>query len=303
MLKDEPLKELPELGTPLAYSKIEPIRLGEAVTEKKALLVYDGGLILPRRRVALLAHYDPDGIVDPYVGYFSKRLRKTGYSVVLCSGNDIVMDEKLRELFDAVIYRNSLGLDFTSWKAAFNLLPSLFEAEEVLLTNDSFFGPIGSLDPLYGAMNPVKCDFWGVIESPMFRPHAQSFYIVLRENALAHRAFRDFLDSISLSANRKNSVNLETTFTQWLISNGLAGAVRFPLSSYVHPKYSNHTFSTAFLKTGHFPFVKRKMIFNNPYAALLQDLPDALSGNDYPLSLITNYALRIGEKLEVKLVG
>ncbi|MDR2197908.1 MAG: rhamnan synthesis F family protein [Deltaproteobacteria bacterium] len=305
ILKDNPLKETPELGTPLNYSEIKPMRLGDAGAgaDAKARVVHDSGRNYLGRRVALLAHYDPDGMVDPYALYFAERLKKSGYLVVLCSQNEITMDENLRELFDAAIYRNGPGLDFTSWKKALGAFPSLFEAEELLLTNDSFFGPVGSLEPLYDAMNPVECDFWGVVENPMFRPHVQSFYIVLRKKAVTSKAFREFFDSVRSSAKRRISIRYETIFTQWLISGGLTGAVRFPLSCYVHPKYSNHIFSNGFLKTGQFPFIKRRMIIENPYAVLLQDLPDVLSGRGYPVSLMTNYARRIGKKLEINFEG
>jgi lipopolysaccharide biosynthesis protein len=127
---------------------------------QNAVIQFDKQQNYEGMKVALIAHWDPQKIIDPYVFYYAENLKKFGYTIVLCSANEVEDIDNTNNCFDAVIYRKNSGYDFSSWKAAFTVLPSLFEANEILLTNDSFFDPIGDMHPFFSAMLPLKCDFW-----------------------------------------------------------------------------------------------------------------------------------------------
>jgi lipopolysaccharide biosynthesis protein len=284
--------EWPKEGKILTCDHIASIELVDRNFKQNTIVQYQKRENYQGLRVALLAHWDPQKIIDPYVTYYAQHLKELGYSVILCSTNEVKDLDISNNVFDAVIYRTNKGYDFSSWYAALTVFPSLFEADEILLTNDSIFAPVGDLQPLYSAMQQLKCDFWGPIEYPLYRPHLQSFFIVLYKNVLTNKAFKTFLNNIGPSGDRLDSIQYEITLTQWLISNNLIGAARFPISVNINPYGSNHLFSSCYLRSGQFPFVKRRMVFDNPYAVFLPELPDLIKSSGYPVDFILNYAKR-----------
>jgi lipopolysaccharide biosynthesis protein len=277
----------------LQYKIIKPIKIAPKHFEQQAEILFNNIQEYTEKRFALMAHWDPQKVIDPYVIHYATSLKRLGYSVILCSDGKVVKDNWPNEAIDAIVCRRNDGYDFSSWKAALTAFPGLFEAKEILLTNDSVFGPIGDLNPVYDSMSQVECDFWGLIECLIKRPHLQSFFMVLYQKVITNRAFHEFFDSIGSSGKRNDSIQYETSFTQWLISNDLIGATRFPASIYNHPIGSDHLYSSSFLQSGQFPFIKRKMIIDNPYAKRIYDLPDILKSQKYPTELITNYAKRL----------
>jgi hypothetical protein len=121
----------------------------------------------------------------------------------------------------------------------------------------------------------------------------------LYKNVLTHKAFHEFLNTIGPSGKRLDSIMHETTFTQWLISNNLIGATRFPFSINHHPYFCNHILTSCYLQSGHFPFCKRRMLFDNPLAKNMQELPALIKSKGYSIDFILNYAKRCKQKLSL----
>ena len=122
----------------------------------------------------------------------ARHLKQLGKKIILCSAAPLAALPQETDIFDAIVCRTCAGYDFTSWKAAFEAFPSLYEAAEVTLCNDSVFAPIGSYAPVYQTMASIPCDFWGMSFSHEIMPHMQSFHLVLRKKALQHTAFKHF---------------------------------------------------------------------------------------------------------------
>jgi hypothetical protein len=248
-------------------------------------------------RSALIAHWDPQKIIDPYVSYYAQELKKIGYFVVLCSANAVLGESAEAECFDAIVHRRNEGYDFASWKAAFEAFPSLFEANEILLTNDSIFGPIGDISVLYESMRPIECDFWGITGSEELRRlHLQSYFLVLYKKTVSHPVFIEFLESVGYSNKYEDSVAYEVAFTGILASKGLRCAARFSPDAFI-TKNINPTIIAwkHLLNTGSFPFVKRRLL-NAYLSTFVSDFLPQLSAKGYPTDLIFNYAKRINLK-------
>ncbi|MDR2457215.1 MAG: hypothetical protein LBD41_01870, partial [Clostridiales Family XIII bacterium] len=109
---------LPEHGTILKYKSISPIKLVKTDFVQNAQIQFDKQQNYGGQKVALIAHWDPQNIIDPYVFYYAQNLKKFGYTIILCSANEVQDIDKTNNCFDAVIYRKNSGYDFSSWKAA-----------------------------------------------------------------------------------------------------------------------------------------------------------------------------------------
>ena len=78
-----------------------------------------------RRTLVLFAHFDLQGIVDPYVAYYLKALHELGATIVFVSGSPTLTPESAASIraFCAGIYtRRTLSLDFGSWHLAWCIL-------------------------------------------------------------------------------------------------------------------------------------------------------------------------------------
>lgn len=164
----------------IAHYLEEPCSLNDAYT-----IPYGNGKDFSNSDVILLSHSDPENIVDPYVLYMARHLKQLGKKVILCSAASLIALPQETDIFDAIICRTCAGYDFTSWKAAFEAFPSLYEAKEITLCTDNAFAPIGSYVPVYQTMSSIPCDFWGMTFSHEIIPHIQTFHLVLRKKSFA----------------------------------------------------------------------------------------------------------------------
>lgn len=261
----------------------------------------DGAYIIPygsknnffNDQVVLLAHWDPENIVDPYVLHMASHLKQLGKKVILCSAAPLTAMPQYADCLDAIICRTCQGYDFTSWKAAFEAFPSLYEAQEITLCNDSVFAPIGSYISMYHTMSTIVCDFWGMTFSYEVMPHMQSFHIVLRKKALQHPAFKKFIEAIKANGNRENAVGYEVRFSLWLELNGLRAGCYRPYNLYTKMSANPTIRWKTCLRHG-IPLLKRELFKSQGRIVPLPAWREEVEKYHYPAQLICNYFYRIG---------
>jgi len=248
---------------------------------------------------AVVAHWDPDGVIAPYVVHMCRCFKSMGWRVVIASHAALKQFEETPDgLVDAALYRTCPGYDFTSWKAALHCFPSLLRCNELILCNDSVFGGIGSYAPMHDAMRRVDCDFWGVTASREIMPHIQSYYSVFRRAALQHRAFTRFFDAVPFSDDRDQAISFEVRLTLWLNLHGLKPGVYAPAADI--PDSSNPSLRLwRNLLKHNVPMLKR-VLLNPKCERLLLDFSGVkvsgwekeLAKRQYPLEYIQQYFLR-----------
>lgn len=252
---------------------------------------------------AVVAHWDPEGRVEPYVRHMCRAFKSIGWRVVLASAAP-VRDADRESLqndgsVDAIVYRSCSGYDFTSWKAALACLSSLYACRELVLCNDSVFGGIGSYAPMHERMSGLDCDFWGITESAEKQRHLQSFYLVFRQTALQNPAFRDFFDRVPHGDDRKAAILCETLLTLWLSEKGLRPAAFAPVdldqpqSVEINPSCEQWE---TLLKAG-VPLLKRELLLKNDRQVPLKGWGNLLAAKGYPLQHIFEYFARKGMEL------
>jgi hypothetical protein len=266
----------------------ESVRLGDAAT-----LARDPGS-LKGKRVALMAHWDPDGVLAPYVRRYIAHLQRLGFVVVLAAERSLDLGpQDALGMPEGITRRDGPGYDFTSWKAAFELLPELFLATELLLCNDSVFAPVGELAPLLAAMEGVSCDFWGLAESVQHKPHLPSYFLLLRRRAVNSPALREFFARVDTNPTARHAVGHELNFSLWLARHGLTPGAALPHAAHGCPESLAHHAWRPCLKAG-LCFMKRNLLADNPLGQDLREAPEAMRALGYPLELIQEYFERRG---------
>lgn len=136
--------------------------------------------------LAVLAHYDRDGLVAPHVARQLRWLRPLADRLVLVSAGrlfDEVPDA------DEVIERDNTGYDFGSWRAGLEAVPDWTGYDRLILSNDSFVGPLVPPERLLGG---ADAQLYGITISPQVVRHVQSYFMVFDATALRHPALADF---------------------------------------------------------------------------------------------------------------
>ena len=150
--------------------------------------------------LCLFAHYDPQGLIDPYVVHYLKTLRSQGCDIVFISESARDPElKKLKGLCFRVIQRSRGGLDLGSWYTALKKLPlDLSRYVWVIFANDSVYFPIRSPEPMFQKAESGKFDFWGITESLQKGAapepyHIQSYFLGFSKEARRKGLFGRFL--------------------------------------------------------------------------------------------------------------
>lgn len=226
-------------------------------------------IAIRHKRVAIFAGYSKNFIVEDYVIWYLEGLKEVCDAIIFITDNYLPIHElnKINHLISYYDCRKKRGIDHGAWSCGlkvareYNIIP---KCNELVLCNDSMYGPVSSLAALFDKMKGVNCDFWGLTNAHGGHEHIQSFFLVLRDNILLTSLVDDFLEKVSYLESRHEVIkNGEHKFTETLLENGFKYAV---FSDFIK-KYNTGLrhdimddparYPSDFLKDG-IPFVKKK---------------------------------------------
>ncbi len=155
------------------------------------------------KRIAVFAHYDKNNIIENYVVYYLKELKKVADSIVFVSDCSLENDEikKISDITSYNICKKHGEYDFGSYKKGFLYLREndlLKDYDEVVFANDSCYAPIFPFKKVFDKMENSNCDFWGMnCNNIDVSYHIQSFFLVFRKKVFLSEAFNNFVDTIT----------------------------------------------------------------------------------------------------------
>lgn len=163
------------------------------------------------KRIAIFAHFDKDNIIDDYVIYYLKELKKNFEIIIFVSDSDLPKCEtdKISDLVDYIQAYHHGEYDWGSYKYGYLIARKnnlLMNADELLFCNDSVYGPVCSLKDILESMENDNCDFWGLYENKVglnskIEPHLQSWFLMMKKVVFLSDKFDDFV----LSVKKKDS--------------------------------------------------------------------------------------------------
>ena len=147
--------------------------------------------------MCLFAHFSTQPRLSASVLHYLVQLTRCGLSVhVALSGTERLADQD-REILDglgiAAYPRPNHGLDFGAWQHLIRL-GCADRADTILLANDSVFGPVSELAPIFDTMQARGRDVWGMVESHEVSWHLQSWFICLKASSMARPAIARVFD-------------------------------------------------------------------------------------------------------------
>jgi lipopolysaccharide biosynthesis protein len=225
------------------------------------------------RNLCLFAHFDALNRVEPYVLRYVEALNSCGFEVVFISTAAIPDADcaALLHFCREVIRRPNTGLDFASWAIGYAKYGRDLEGE-LLLANDSVYGPIGKLDDALSRLRALPGDVRGMVESLEREQHLQSWFTLLSPNAHRSAAFREIMaqDFANLTKGEiiaKGEIGLSSR----LRAAGLTSAALFSMAHRVHDgaiaHYSpSHILWRELIEIFGIPFIKVELLRENPHS-------------------------------------
>ena len=221
-----------------------------------------------RRRITLFAHWDPECIVDPYVVHYLEELRKIS-DIAFYSDCDLPQTElaKIESLCRVVGAGRHKAYDFGSYQKAYQKVESfLVNYDELILANDSCYGPFSPLEELFEKMESDEFDYWGLTEhaSSSFggSQHLQSYFVVMKKAVFQSDCFKSFIAGVKPEADKREVIiKYDVGLSKLLEAEGFK---RGSLVAYDCGNVSYDGGALLLVKDGVFPFIKREMLTENP---------------------------------------
>jgi lipopolysaccharide biosynthesis protein len=279
-------------------------------------------------RVAVVVHYSRRGAFLNYFRYLVEQLDHAGFAVIIVSNSPKLLVETVPSLLPhcaLVLHRYNIGYDFGAWRDGILEIPDLTALQQLLITNDSVFGPLHDLGTVLAHCDATQGDVWGVTESFDTRYHLQSYFLTFSNAVLRDQKFQNFWLQMRYVENKRVVIfKYEIGLSQLLLKNGfrlralypyreLTGCVvselmkdfetkKHPLIAdyskhilqtidFGYPLNPTHHFWEALLLTFKCPFIKRDLLEKNPVGIpLLTSWRNAIaSTSDYPIEYIEEY--------------
>jgi len=271
-------------------------------------------------RWCIYSHYARNEQVAQYVLFAIEKLKEAGFEVCFISTSKGISEsalEGLKRLAACVAIRENIGYDFGSYKVGIELLSSKkVKARQLLLTNDSVFGPFNDLTSIL--VKATEFDIYGLTDSIDRSYHIQSYFIVYNQRILNSIHFSEFWNSVRLLSNNvpsfKDSIidQYEVGGSQFFLKHGFRIGAAFSFKDIAYKSFTaylrevelaqvqpgfvvtplklganlTHEYWRELLDLG-YPFLKRELLVCNPTKSDIRDWQHMLEKvSSYNLSYI-----------------
>lgn len=215
------------------------------------------------RRLGVFVFYDAKGHVGDYIEYLLQDVKtQLEYLIVACNG---ILSEDGKKTFakfaDQIIMRPNIGFDAGAYR---EIIRKIYDEgiienyDELLLFNDTFFGPFYPFEDIFSDMEKKNVDFWGISyhQSEYVPRHIQSYFINFGSEIIRSRYLYDFFMGLHIDEDNVLSIiaHMEFVLTEYLEQAGFSWATYVEKNVGVRLYYYPHEFLT----DGRLPILKVK---------------------------------------------
>ena len=252
------------------------------------------------KRICLFAGYDNKNIIHDYVVYYLKEL-STVADVYYMADNEISEHEKAKitPYVKGAYGFNHKKYDFGSWQELIKIIgwEKISEYDELILANDSVFGPLYPIKELFERLEKDKewevcciteeCSIEKTLKTYTVNNFIQSYFVIIKKNIFMQDYIKQFFHDYTLYTSKADVVlNGEKKLSKILIKNNVA------IKKIVEKLYDPFKEWKSILKSGS-PFIKKSKFINKEYNTKYETLYNYNKFIDtyatYNITLIDNY--------------
>lgn len=269
------------------------------------------------KRLLIYLTYDKQNIIDDYIGYFLCSMRPIVDTIItICNMPYIEKGlHNLSDYADSIFYRENKGLDCGGFKdglCQFIGWERLKEYDELILANDSFYGPFEGIEGIFSEMEAKQLDFWGLMKrgsgtygvTGKDPEHILSFFYVFQEPMIHHIDFRSYWENMPYY---KDYMTVVKKYERQLTSHFAELGYSYDAYADTEPNESSNPKNQFFqcdylsyemLTKRRFPFLKRKQLSYNPlFIQTQENLSMSIAyidqHTDYDVNLIWENLIRV----------
>lgn len=188
------------------------------------------------------------------------------YTIIVINGGMNSVD-KFQTLCDKIILRDNVGYDAGAYKEVFEnkeCIQIIRQCEQLVLCNNSFYGPFIPMNELNDIMADRNVDFWGITEvnHDLIR-HIQSYFISFNKKIINDRILEQFFSSCI-----KKDMSFEDVLSSF--ENGIFRYLKMNGYSHSAYKYDNirneYTDPYGSVSLDKVPILKKKIFTDSYYA-------------------------------------
>ncbi|WP_270409602.1 rhamnan synthesis F family protein [Microbacterium maritypicum] len=272
------------------------------------------GLAPDSKRAVIYVVFDRRGAVEDYVVYALQQMRDDADHILAVVNGALSGEgrERLEAVTDDILVRPNEGFDIWGHKAGIDHLgDQIGDYDELVLTNDTWFGPVRPYAPVFDRMASQKLDFWGMTDNVRMKnpatgeglvpDHLQSFWIAVRKRMFLSQSWRDYWRDLPAMDDYYAAVlNHEVTFTQRFSEAGFVSEAAFPAEKY--PTDHPALFNADLLIAEGCPLVKRRPFFHWPpyldrHGVIGRWIAEDMASHGYPVEyMYSNLARNVPPK-------
>ncbi|NLL75913.1 MAG: hypothetical protein GX235_01495 [Clostridiales bacterium] len=251
------------------------------------------------KRIGIFCFHDKEGIVDKYIEFLLHELCRCLSSLVIVINGKINDDGKLilEKYADAIYIRENKGFDGGAYKdVILNILgwKKIQEFDELVLCNDTFYGPFISFESIFDEMENRHVDFWGMsYYHNIITNHILSYFLVFNKKVINEKIIIEYFNkNINLSTQNINDVygEFEAGLFYYMVKNGYS----FSTYSENNP-FDINKCSNLCIKESKVPILKKKAF--SPKYFVRNNIMDALKylrqNSNFDLDLILDNVKRL----------
>lgn len=186
------------------------------------------------RRIAVFVFYDPQGIVDSYIGSLLSGIRPyIDRLIVVCNGSVSSGKRNIQDYADEMVIRSNEGYDAGAYKDVIMRLirtGSLSEYDQLILFNDTIYGFFYPLSELFGMTDKESgIDMWGMTEHSgigdhkgrQLSWHLQGYFLVINKRLLHSRDFLAYWEALGYPETYTEAIfDFEIGLSRYLLKKG-----------------------------------------------------------------------------------
>ncbi len=199
------------------------------------------------KRVAIFASYFSSENVPDYIFYYLRGLKEVCDKIIFIADNFTSSTEiaKLKNYVSYVQCERHNEYDFGSYKRGIAYAENnglLTNADELILCNDSCYGPVFPFADMFREMEKRKCDFWGICKNVDIEEHLQSYFLVFKKQIFSDSSFHEFFANVTHQPSREDTIlKYETKLTHYFTNKGysFANYIPYPEEDNMYPRSIN----------------------------------------------------------------
>lgn len=160
------------------------------------------------RNLLLYCSFDAESQIREHVIAQLRAYHAAGFCTVFITTSPHLAQQDIDLLHPwcaAILHRHNVGIDFGSYKTAYEWLQGepegrqyLATLDTALLANDSCYGPFHDLAPFIDRMRSATSTVYGITKSLEIRPYLQSYFLHFGRDVVAGKVFGQYMDNLRL---------------------------------------------------------------------------------------------------------